>query len=89
MDQEIRNYENNQELSDDQLDNIVGGFSTGDVVTLRPRGIKYCPNCARLLCNAKVTITGVRGVLDGSTVYWVTHNCCGHKSTAIDYTLSK
>ena len=51
--------------------------------------IDYCPRCARLLTNYQATITGVRGVLDGSTLYWVTRNCCGYKSSIIETAIVK
>lgn len=53
------------ELSDDALDQVVGGVSVGDTVTCSSDMIAYCSNCGRLLKNYSVTITGVRGVLNG------------------------
>jgi len=75
------------ELNDDELENISGGYAVGDVVRVRHYNIEYCSNCARLLMNYDATITGVRGVLNGHTVYWVTRHCCGIKSSIIDYTI--
>lgn len=72
------------ELTDDQLDTVVGGYGIGDTVTCSLAAIAYCPNCAALLKNFKATITGVRGVLKGETIYWVTYHCCGHKSSLIE-----
>lgn len=72
------------ELSDDELDAVVGGYGVGDTVTCSRDVIDYCPNCGRLLKNYSATITGVRGVLDGHTLYWVTRNCCGYKTSIID-----
>lgn len=74
-------------LSDDELEGVSGGYAVGDVVRVRNDKIEYCSNCARLLQNYEVTITGVRGVLDGHTVYWVTRSCCGFKSSIIDYAI--
>ena len=68
------------ELNDEELDQVVGGYGVGDTVTCSKSAIDYCPKCGRLLMNYRVTITGVRGVLDGKTVYWVTRNCCGSKT---------
>lgn len=85
--------ENNgpEELSDDALDAVTGGTGTDTVVTLKYRvgevvvvthdTIRYCQNCARLLKNYKVTITGIRGILDGVPLYWVKRSCCGHNSS--------
>lgn len=72
------------ELSDDELDTVVGGYGVGDTVRCSHADITYCSNCGRLLKNYDVTITGVRGVLDGKTLYWVTRKCCGHKSSIIE-----
>lgn len=72
------------ELSDDALDQVVGGVFVGDTVTCSSDMIAYCSNCGRLLKNYSVTITGVRGVLNGKTLYWVTRNCCGHQSSIIE-----
>lgn len=72
------------EMSDDELDQIVGGYGVGDTLLCSRDDIDYCSNCGRILKNYEVTITGVRGVLDGHALYWVTRNCCGHKSSIID-----
>ena len=75
---------NLHELSDNELENVSGGVSVGDVVRIRGNRIDYCSNCANMLLNYEATITGVRGVLDGHTVYWITRKCCGFKSSEID-----
>ena len=72
------------ELNDEELNTVVGGYGVGDTVTCSRDEIDYCPNCGRLLKNYSATITGVRGVLNGHTLYWVTRNCCGYKSSIID-----
>ena len=72
------------ELNDEELDTVVGGYGIGDTVLCSHGDIVYCSNCGRLLKNYSATITGVRGVLNGHTLYWVTRNCCGHKSSIID-----
>lgn len=72
------------ELNDEELATVAGGYGVGDTVTCSRDVIDYCPNCGRLLKNYSATITGVRGVLDGHTLYWVTRNCCGWKSSIID-----
>lgn len=63
---------------------MVGGYGVGDTVRCSHDSIDYCSNCGRLLKNYDVTITGVRGELDGHTLYWVTRKCCGHKSSIIE-----
>jgi len=72
------------ELNDEELETVVGGYGVGDTVLCSHADIVYCSNCGRLLKNYSATITGVRGVLDGKTLYWVTRNCCGHKSSIIE-----
>jgi hypothetical protein len=68
-------------LDDDQLEAVSGGYNAGDVVNITPFTIQYCNGCGKLMHNFPVTITGVRGVLDGVTLYWVRHCCCGYKSS--------
>ena len=72
------------ELNDDELDQVVGGYGVGSTVTCSADAIAYCSNCGRLLKNYSATITGVRGVLDGKTIYWITRNCCGRKTSIIE-----
>ena len=72
--------EKNYELNDEQLDQVVGGYGVGDTVTCTKSAIEYCEGCGRLLNNYQAKITGVRGVLDGNTIYWITRNCCGKKT---------
>ena len=60
---------------------LVGGVAVGDTVTCSKSAIEYCSGCGRLLKNYQVTIVGVRGVLDGNTIYWITRNCCGKKTS--------
>ncbi|MBE6771651.1 MAG: hypothetical protein E7547_05870 [Ruminococcaceae bacterium] len=86
------------ELSDDTLDAVTGGTGTDTVVTLKyrvgdvviinyPMEIRYCPSCAKLLKNYEATITGVRGILDGVPIYWITRKCCGYKTSEIEYAI--
>ena len=72
------------ELGDDELDQVVGGYGVGDTVTCTKSAIEYCEGCGRLLKNYQATITGVRGVLDGNTIYWITRTCCGRSSSIIE-----
>ena len=82
------------ELSDDMLDEVAGGTGTdtvvtlkyrvGDVVIINPSEITYCPSCARLLKNYEATITGIRGILKGVPIYWITRKCCGYKTSEIE-----
>ena len=69
------------EMNDEQLGQVVGGYGVGDTVTCTKSAIEYCDGCGRLLKNYQATITGVRGVLDGNTIYWITRTCCGKKTS--------
>jgi len=80
----MENMEKDMALNDDCLEEVTGGYGVGDTVLIRPNRIEYCPNCARLIANLPVTLTGVRGVLDGKTIYWVTYSCCGHRTSRIE-----
>lgn len=72
------------ELNDEELDKVAGGYSVGDTVRMKSSQIRYCPGCGKLLLEYEATITGVRGVHDGKTYYYITHNCCGYKSSEIE-----
>lgn len=72
------------EINDDELDTVVGGYGVGDTVRMKSSVVKYCPNCGRLMLEYTATITGVRGVLDGKTVYYIKLGCCGHKTSEIE-----
>ncbi len=73
-----------KELDDDQLDAIVGGYAIGDVVRCQKYTVEYCSRCGQLLLQYDATITGVRGVQDGKTVYWITRSCCGYRTCVIE-----
>lgn len=86
-----------EELSDDMLDMVSGGtgtdsgvtfkYAVGDTVIINPCKIDYCPRCATLLMNYEATITGIRGILDGVPVYWITRKCCEYKTSEIEYAI--
>jgi hypothetical protein len=78
-----------EELDDDMLEAVTGGYSAGDVVNVNTQKVKYCEKCGRLIMNYQATITGVRGELDGKTVYWVTRNCCGYRTCVIETAIVK
>ena len=69
------------ELGDDALDAVVGGYEAGQKVRCNRWSVEYCPKCGKLLLNYEATITGVRGVVDGKTLYWVTFSCCGYRTS--------
>ena len=69
------------ELGDDELDQVVGGYEIGQKVRCKSWDVKYCPKCGKLVMNYDATIAGVRGELDGKTLYWVTRDCCGYRTS--------
>lgn len=72
------------EIGDDELDVVAGGYEVGATVHCRSDVITYCSNCGKLLTRYDATITGIRGVLDGKTIYWITRHCCGHRTSVIE-----
>ena len=72
------------ELDDDELDAVVGGYEAGQKVRCNRWSVDYCPKCGKLLLNYEATITGVRGEIDGKTLYWITRDCCGYKTSVIE-----
>lgn len=72
------------EISDDELDVVAGGYKIGTTVHCQNHMITYCSNCAKLLMRYDATITGIRGVLDGKTIYWITRHCCGYKTSVLE-----
>lgn len=69
------------ELNENELDSVSGGVSIGDVVDVKSWQVQYCEGCGRLLMRYQATIIGVRGTVDGHTLYWAKRNCCGYKSS--------
>ena len=56
-------------------------YKVGDRVILTKSSIEYCSSCGILLKGYTARIVGVRGVLDGETVYWIIRDCCNHKTS--------
>ena len=72
---------NKIELSEEELETVVGGYEIGTVVRIKSWSVKYCERCGKSLMDYEGTIAGVRGKLDGKTLYWITRNCCGFRSS--------
>ena len=72
------------ELGDDALDTVVGGYEIGQKVRCMKWNVEYCPKCGKMILEYDATIAGVRGTQDGKTLYWVTFNCCGYRSSVIE-----
>lgn len=80
------------ELNDRQLELVNGGagstpiddgYMVGDRVVIHTYTIQYCNGCGRLLNGSTAVITGHRGVLDGANIWWITRDCCGHRTSEI------
>jgi hypothetical protein len=72
------------ELDDEVLEGVNGGVAIGEVVHCNSSTVQYCKGCGKLLQNYEATITGVRGVLEGKTVYWIKLGCCGYRTSVIE-----
>ena len=81
MSEQAKREQTAMELNDDLPEQVSDGVEIGDTVTCTKSAIEYCSGCGRLLRNYQATIVGVRGVLDGNTIYWITRNCCGKKTS--------
>ena len=46
--------------------------------------VQYCKSCGKLLNYYTATITGLRGVLEGTPVYWIKLHCCGYRTSIIE-----
>ena len=72
------------------IDTAISGkkhrYSIGDVVNCEKSSVVYCPKCGKLIMHYQATITGFRAIdaLDGKDIYWIIHNCCGYKTSAIE-----
>lgn len=73
-----------EELNDDELDSVVGGISVGDTIHIRRGRVEYCPTCGRLVMDINATVTGIRGQRNGVTYYWISYQCCGHRTSVGD-----
>ena len=75
---------NTMRLNDTAISGKKHLYSIGDVVNCKKLTVEYCPNCGKLIMNFQATITGFRSIdepeLDGKDQYWITYNCCGHKT---------
>ena len=70
------------ELSDEELDTVVGGALANGVRVRLPVNygqIRYCPDCGNLINARTGTISRFRGVNSrGENVYFVKMDCCGY-----------
>lgn len=74
MSESINREENVQEMSDEALESVVGGYSPGDRVVYKD--YKKCPTC--LASIPSVTLQFYRGLDPNSQRAWIVKtDCCG------------
>jgi len=59
-------------------------YNVGDVIYVKSSKVQYCKSCGKLLNYYTATITGLRGVLEGTPVYWIKLHCCGYRTSVIE-----
>jgi len=75
----------NLELSDEELDNVVGGVSVGDNVKMDSRMVRYCPGCGKLASIVTGTVIGKMYYENGGCYFVeVKSDCCGHVERALE-----
>ena len=62
------------ELSDDELDQVVGGVSVGDRVKMDSRMVRYCPGCGKLASVVYGTVVGKMYYEKGGFFLYVEEN---------------
>ena len=73
------------ELSDDELDQVVGGVSVGDNVKMDSRMVRNCPGCGKLASIVTGTVIGKTYFEKGGYYFVdVKSGCCGHVERALE-----
>ena len=73
------------ELSDDELDEVVGGVSVGDHVKMDSCMVRYCPGCGKLASVVTGTVVGKTYYEKGGYYFVeVKSDCCGHVERALE-----
>lgn len=78
--------ENNKfELSDEELDNVVGGVSVGDRVKVDSHMVRYCPSCGKLASVVTGTVVSKTYYEKGGCYFVdVKSDCCGYVERAVE-----
>lgn len=73
------------ELSDEELDQVVGGVSVGDNVKMDSRMLRYCPGCGKLASIVTGTVISKMYYEKGGYYFVdVRSDCCGHVERALE-----
>lgn len=73
------------ELSDDELDQVVGGVSVGDRVKADARMVRYCPGCGKLASSVTGEVVGKTYYEKGGYYFVdVKSDCCGYVERALE-----
>lgn len=73
------------ELSDEELDQVVGGVSVGDNVKMDSRMLRYCPGCGKLASIVTGTVISKMYYENGGYYFVdVRSDCCGHVERALE-----
>ena len=73
------------EMTDEELEQVVGGFSVGERVKVSSHMICYCPGCGKLQTVAYGTVVATHWYEKGQHYFVdVKADCCGYSIRAID-----
>lgn len=75
------------EMTDEQLDEVVGGLSPGDHVRVNSLAAGKCPGCGKMMTGSfEGTIVACNGMTpQGHRVYTIKKDCCGFEMGATDF----
>ena len=74
------------ELSDEELDKVVGGIDVGDRVKVDTRTTQYCPGCGKLSMIIYGTVVGKQYYEAGGHYFInIQSDCCGYVQKCADF----
>ena len=74
------------EMTDEELDHVVGGFKIGDHVMANARMIRYCPGCGKLAMYSYGTVVGIEWYEKNQHYFLdIKTDCCGHVERRADF----
>ena len=74
------------EMTDEELETVVGGFNIGDHVRANARSIRYCPGCGKLAMYSYGTVLG-KTWYERDQLYFldIKTDCCGYVERRADF----